>query len=475
MILNHPIRFTIVMDINDIKEDYEYLVPSKDEGLVVFMLNEKIEKKEIGKEFTYQDIQDIIRIVSNLIDPAHQRQTERILRNLMHFFIERPPDKPTRFVLSNYANKFIGLINKKLDHPYRKFPLRDSFKRYSTFKANEITTIEGFLSWYEQGFNATTRETIAEHLEALKDEAESAIQKMNKILYAETLTGMELVMQFTDIFKGFGEKADQITDTLQLGSSLELEVKKVVDYFYSKIDEVKHPENAKEEEEYRKLMKDFYDADRIQDEVTSFFTLVDMRLGQIREKIVFANSKLKELQDNFRYQSQYKINFKRLLQLVLERSSYSKDGPVLPKGFPLKILPFENYNFFYAPKYDFNTTNVNPVYEVEFDTQYEQAERAKIDKELDRQAVVVRLVEQCKELLEQEKELNITQQFYKILNSERDIELSLQVGFELIQYASTNKNYAINVKQELPDDFQNNEVIIWKMNIKNRNKKDMHS
>ncbi len=88
------------MDINDIKEDYEYLVPSKDEGLVVFMLNEKIEKKEIGKEFTYQDIQDIIRIVSNLIDPAHQRQTERILKQytLLTFLILKRIS-PCRLVL----------------------------------------------------------------------------------------------------------------------------------------------------------------------------------------------------------------------------------------------------------------------------------------------------------------------------------------------------------------------------------------
>ncbi|HTA28462.1 MAG TPA: hypothetical protein VK809_11775, partial [Bacteroidia bacterium] len=247
------------------------------------------------------------------------------------------------------------------------------------------------------------------------------------------------------------------------------------DFFYSKIDEFKHPENTEEEEEYSKLRKDYYEAERIQEEVTSFFAVVDMRLGQIWEKIVFANSKLKELQDNFRHQSQYKVNFKRLLQLVLQESSYSKEGPVLPDAFPLKALPFENYNLFFAPKYDFNISTVNPVYEVEVDFSYGQEEKAKIDKELDRQAVVSRLVEESKELLSQNKELNITQQFYNILKSEGDVELSLQFGFELVQYASTNESYVINIKQELPENFQNNEVILWKMNIKERTKKDTHS
>ena len=235
-------RLTIVFT------EYNDLIPPKEEGMIILLLDDKIKRKEIDNHFSYTDFAEIVKEVSEL-SHGSQLQTQRVLRKLMRYFIERPPDKPNRYVFSNFAYRFIQLIEKKLDHPFKNFPLIDSFKQYTSFRAEDILTIESFRSWYMQGFNVTTQETISEHLEALKDETEKAITKLNKILYSDTLPGIELVKQFTEIFSEFGSKADQISEALELGNVLEVEVKKVVDSFYFKIENIKSPQTKTEREQ----------------------------------------------------------------------------------------------------------------------------------------------------------------------------------------------------------------------------------
>lgn len=456
-------------NLQDIYNQYDLLLPPKDDGIIIFWLDHKIRKKEIDSNFTYQDIQQAIK-ETMIVEDERIPRTERVLKNLLHYFIERPADKKNRYKLSDYALKFILLINHKLNNPFRKFPLRESFKKYTEFKAEDIYTIELFESWYEQGFNYTTRQNILDHLEALKDDVNNSIHSLSKILHIDDHSISEIVKQFSEIFKNLGAKAEEIKDTLRLGNNLEQEIQKVVSAFYKKIVETKHPENEAEMAEYSIIEGSYNRAVNIQNEVKSFFLVIDGKLGQLREKIVFASGKLNELQDNFRYQTKFKVNLKRMLELILQESKYGKEGPGLPINFPRKAIPFEDTKYLIVPYYDFNHSIVQNVQPMELDIEYEREQKQLIEQELLRQENTAKWIEKFKHMLLEQGELDFTKYFYEILEIENDIEIALQVGFELFQYASTLTDFTININRQLVDTHKQNNILTWKMNIYSRKK-----
>lgn len=453
------------MDPKSVADLYNYLIPPQDQGLVILLLHRKIENEEIAAEFTYQDVQQVVKEVDSILGHGHQSRTERILTDLMRYFIDRPADRHNLFILSNHADRFVTFIRNKLEHPYRNFPLIESFKRYSEFNSADINSIADFRSWYEQGFHATSRQTIAGHLEALNDDCVAAIQKMNDILYAEAIKGIELARQFTLLFHGFGDKADQISEILQLGNSLETEIKKVVTYFYGRLDSMKHPQTDEEIQEIATARVEFTEAETIQRSVSSFFKQVDSRLGQIREKVLFSSTKLRELQDNFRHQSNYKINIKKLLQFVLEYSTHSTQGPVLPTNFPVKTLPAEHFRLLALSHDDFQGEIINPVYEFTADPDHRNSEQDKIEKELNRQQCIARWVKNSKQLLEEKRFINLTDLFYHVLDQENDTIIGLQVNFELLQYARDKDDFKIDIERQFTDKHSQKEILTWKVQI----------
>ena len=454
------------MDTPTLKDFYEFLIPSKEEGLVVILLHQKIEKKEIDQEFTYQDIQQVVREVSSLLDISHQPHTERILRNLIRYFIDRPSGKRNKYMFSDYAERFVALIKNKLEHPYRNFPLAESFKRYSQFKADEIHSITEFKSWYEQGFNSTTKQTITGHLEALKDDSNIAIEQMNQILYVDTLTGMDLVIKFSDLFKGFGERAEQISETLKLGNVLEVEIKKVVDRFYNRLDQMKHPETDEEKSEYLIYRNEYNESENIRANVVNFFEIVNSRLALVREKVLFSSSKLRELQDNFRQQSRYKINIKKLLQLMLEKAEYSRLELYLPQVFSKKYLPIERFRLPLIKKPDFDSEKTNNLYEFTSDLDYQKSERAKIEKELDRQQKAAQWVNHYKAVLMESKILDLKEVFQTVLGKENDIQICMQVNFDIIQHSLTQNEVRLVINKTIREFDADTKIFLWDTQIR---------
>jgi len=279
-----------------ISELYEQLVPSREEGLLVFRLHEKIKNGEIDANFSTHDIQRAVDETARLnIGSAPNR--ERLLKNLLTFFIERPADQRNRYCLTEYARKFVLLIDHKINNPFRKFPLRESFKRYTDFSAQEIRQINQFESWYNQGFQATTRENIFDHLEELKADVKASVLELNKLLYSGEQPVLTMAGEFSRIFTDLGDKADEIRDTLRLGNSLLLEIEQVVLRFFQHTQD-KRPETPEEIATFNELIYAYTSSQDIQQEVKLFFDTVDVKLGQLREQIQFASNKLNELRDD---------------------------------------------------------------------------------------------------------------------------------------------------------------------------------
>ncbi|TDE03035.1 hypothetical protein [Flavobacterium sandaracinum] len=453
--------------LQNIYQSYELLLPSKEDGMVIFLLHQKIKDREIEEPFSYGDFRQVVKEVADW-SPGGIPRSETLLKNFLNNFIERPADQKNGYKLTEYALKFIAIVDHKLNNPYRTFPLRKSFEKYTTFQATEIQDIVELERWFEQGFNNITRQNIIDHLEALKDVVSQSVKELGQILQQENIDIVQIVSEFAEIFTGLNEKTEEIRDTLRLGNRLERELQLVVDHFYAILDTSSNTEPKSDATLYKKVSKDYESAQKIQWEVNTFFMVVGGKIGQLREKIVFASNKLNDLQHNFHYQSSYKLNIKRMLHFVLTESRFTKDGPGLSACFPRKSIPYESFKItmvnhmeeFFPKKVMVTTTLI--------DKEYQESENAKIEKDIARQERIMELVSYYKELLALDKQMDFTEKFYHILEQDKDVEIALNVSYELLLFAHHSKQYKVTIDQNLLKNSKDKKIYSWQTDIVKR-------
>lgn len=450
--------------LKNVNELYKNLILTKEQGMIIFVLHKKVQEKEIPPHFSYRDIETAVR-EANANEPGAIPNTERILKVLLHYFIEHPPHQRNKFMLTDYAVKFIELIRDKLNSPYKRFPLRKTFEQYAKFKAESIENINDFRGWYERGFHKATKQTVLDHLDALKDEVNTSINELNSILNKDFKKAIEIAEKFTTVFNRIGEKADEIKDTLRLENVLDQEIHAVIDKYFEKLESYKHPENEIEQQEFYSLKDEYDEALLIKKSVFDFFQKVDERLAQLTEKVLFASSQLRNLQNNFRNHSRFRIHLKRFLEFALKEATFTKEGPILPVNFPRRRIPHEEFKFTHVPYYDSFITQQNEVIPAQIDNLYAQQENLKIERELLRQEISAKLVRKYKNIIKEQNKLDFTDHFYKILEDEKDAEIALNVGFELLQFANSHPDYRVSIKREFPLERNLENIWTWKMMI----------
>ncbi len=96
---------------------------------------------------------------------------------------------------------------------------------------------------------------------------------------------------------------------------------------------------------------------------------------------------------------------------------------------------------------------------------YELGERQRIQKEISKQEKIQALISYYKEKLIQEEKLDFTEHFYKIIDQENDLEIALNVGYDLLLFAQYSPNYQLNIDRTISKHCLNKNLITWQTNI----------
>ncbi len=449
----------------EISPIFDLLVPSKlNGGLLILLLHEKIKNEEIDEEFTRQNIQDALDEIAQQ-ELISRPQTERILKNLLYYFIRRPVDKAGKYYLSEYAKSFIRLIEHRLDNPLKELPLKKNFENHFSLQASDVNDINDFDGWHKQNFNGAARMVLSEYMESLQDELDNLIQQLNTILHSDELTALEMAKKFATIFTELGESIEEIREVLNSKEKVSDELRKIVDKFYMRVDKADHSQNQEENSTLDKIISDWKKAEKIHEDVNLFFLNVDKHLRRISTQIIFSSKKLNELQEIFRAQSLFKLNLKKMLEFILRESVPNRDTLKLPDQLPRKIIPYERIRFVSVPFYDFRVYEENKPLEAYQDTHYEYQERQKIERVMYRQEQNSKWVDIILKDLDAKGSIVWSEYFFKILDQEQDEEIPIQVGFDLIQYAQKNANYYLEIDQTPQTHPNHHGYILWNLKI----------
>ncbi len=429
------------------------------------MLHKRIINRQVNKHFTYKDIERCIKEAA-LMESGVVPHTDAIVDGLLKYYLEHPREERFKYALTDFALKFVKLLDNKLYSPYAKFPLRDTFKKLADFKSAEIKSIDDFNRWYEFNFEGNSGTVIIDHLEALKDYVNKAIDELNVYINQDQDSALKTAENVSILFEKITAKSEEIKDTLLISNSLDEEIEKVVNYFLRKKNSLPDNKTPKQKEAHKILREEYDRAVEIKKKVDDFFVEVEYKLGQLLDRSAYASTQLITVQDNFKNKSAVRINIKRLLKFTLEQAKFSKkEGFLLPEHFPIKSVVSERFKHIGLVYYEEFGLQKSYVIEPKTNEAHLKSQVLKLDTELKRQENTAKWVNLFKKQLQKEREIDFSNHFYDIALKENDTLIALKVGFELVEFARHNKEYEIKIDREIPESSLSQNIALWKMKI----------
>lgn len=449
----------------ELYEKYDLLLPSKfDGGYLIISLYEKIKSKEINEQFTITEIRNILDEISIKYQQS-TTQPERLLKKLLHYFLRNLVDDPGKYHLTDYAKNMVELIKNKLENPYKNFPLKESFEKSFSVRFNKVRDINELEGKFGRIFIEGPKKVINDHLEALEDELKEAYIELNTILKFDEEDATTLVKKFVIVFRKFGDRAIDITNSISSKDRFLHTLRGYVDEFYTMCEKYKQPETQEEVAALTNLKNDWERSTEIYHDIEIFFKTIDYKINNIRKQIINASEKLSELHEHFSTRSYFRLQIKRLLKLMLDNASFNEAGASFENNFPLKELVYERLRFFYPDYYDFQIEKPNFIITIPYDHEYEQQERCEIEKEVKRQQIINVWIVKLKIILEKGESVLLSDLMETIIQKESDFSIAYHVAAEIIQYVAENSNYQICIEQILIP-LKNKDVSLWKTSLK---------
>lgn len=445
---------------------FHELFPDELEFLIIFTLYKS--KSATSEDFEYSEIKHTIIDSSKLsfLTTGKQIQVERVFKNLLGTFIERVPGNFNQFVLTPHAERLIEIVVHRINNPYLKFPLKETFETYFQLPENAKDDISLLQRWYKLGFQNTARQVVIGHLEGLKLSVDQAIKELNLVLETDDLSAIQMLEKFSINFRVLGDKARQINEAIRMKDEVYYTLRDVVDSFIQEASISKHPTTEEEKLHYHELELKRDSARTIKEDVYAFFDKVDKQLDLINSRLAFASYKIAELQESLRAQSHYKMSLKKMLLFLLENSTSDINSLILPTQFPKKDILQQKFRFRSLRYWDMGFLRKGQPFEQNSDEGYEQEERGRFELELVKQELIQDLCERALKELSDEKKLDLSERLFQIMEQENSIEVVVQTGFELMR--SISDETEILIDEKIQSD-KNNIIQTWKILLQNKN------
>jgi len=442
---------------------YKELFPNDFEFLVLYHLYSNYPSAEIQHAEIKQAIVDTSKLP--YLDTGKERQTEKITKSLLRTFIERVPGKFNHFILTSHAERIIELVINRINNPYLRFPLKETFEMFFKLPDDIGQGIIALQRWHKFGFQNNARQMVTGHLDGLKLAVDDAIKALNRVLEADDLSAMQMLEEFSNNFQILGEKARQITDAIKMKVEVHYKLRNIVHAFIDSSEKELQPESTLNKIQHlAPSQQDIDTVVQIKEEVDHFFEKIDKQLDLISMKMAFAANKITELQESLRVQSKYKINLKKMLAFLLENSSSDiKNWIKLPDKFPARGIVQDKFRFMTLRYYDLGFLKRAKPYEQETDNDYEESQRHHFESELKDQALIREHCERAQQLLDTEKKLNVTNYIFDILKN-GSLEVGMQTGYELIRNIDESNN--LEITEELLSN-NTNSIHLWKVVVQN--------
>jgi ferritin-like metal-binding protein YciE len=431
--------------------NYDTLLPqNKEVVLLLITLQNKIDKQEIEDPFTQRDFEDAIDEVSNILHRGQTIQKESISRKLSQFYYTTlKKGNEYRYQLTVFARDLVRIIINEMEPQFEETELIHTFRRTLKMEREDLTSIKNFEYWFRQHYEPSKRIILA-HSENLQRLVDAKTMALRTLLKSEITSTKELITRFIEIFEGLGKQTDGLTETL----NFKLEI----------IDNIKDAEKN-----FLDKKEDWESYTKIRHEVEKFFDNIDSRVLSINDRIQLSTSRLRALYETLQYKQLFKLKIEKFLHYLLKNSKWTNDAVVvLPENIANRKIPYFREKYTKIPSLNFTEVTPRDVPEMEEDAEYKKKKEAENMRVLNRQESVTQWLESINASLAKGEDFIYEKWFKDMYAKEKNLEVPIDVCFNLIQKYNRNKEMDIVIDQQKPFKAKD-DLALWKMKITRSN------
>ena len=430
---------------NEVKQEYNNLLPDRNIMLVIFHLYQRIEKKELDPTFLEDDILKSIKYVRrNDIKTEQTVQFNQTIRSLQKFFLWRDENKGV-YSFRPYAEQLCAEIAKVLSDTFNPTEIEEDFK----FILNKLE-IEPFEKWYEYTFDAYRRKVSAQ-TSVLDRKVAKAIAGFRTEINQNDDYNILSLKNIIDILSGLGVQTRELN--IAFRSSRQIE-----DWII----------NFQKEEKGVIYFKETT-------EVIRYFKDIRNKLQIIGRKIDGIKPKLDEYINNVNQQDFYR-KFKLLLKFTLENAQINRSGEVclpnnIPNGciFPDKLQKFLIIKENWTPDQIISRRSAKVI----VPTINKEASLLEL-KRCNEQTAMLKRVKQYLDELEHQlsilKEVDFSMCFFEVMEKEHgDVNVAVRFASRAIEKYFKSKIHQIEIQKEKISYPLYPTIALWKTTIYKKN------
>jgi hypothetical protein len=440
----HPFNFYL-----EVKDQFDLIVPSKTDGLILFSLFEKYGKAHFNEDQIKLVIEKVYRDMGSSSQRNEYDRNNDIIVRLQEFFLWRDEGRKI-YSFKPYGLDFCEKIKSRLLSRYSPAKIKRLFDSlYQELERHRSTDGLTLGMWFDEHFTLRNTE-ITSQIEILDQQVNESVRHFRKKFKDKSLDKMQLLDEIIGNLDKIKEHAGQLKDAFKSTSNIDSALE----------DLIMNQEYLNDMPSINAVMD--FNAD-IRSQLEQISVRIDRIKPRIRDFIYEFNKK------DFDRKTGLFIDF--LLTHTTELREAGKKTLVLPEGVP----DFNTYDISALPKFvivpDKDISPKTPVElthrSVNRERQQQLAEVA--EKKLMQEQRVLFWFNHVFDLLEQSPMLDFTELFYQIMEAEGNgMKIPVRLTAKLIRDLNKHAVYAIDINQELVKHHLNPHLSLWKMTIRKR-------
>ena len=421
----------------EIEKEYENLIPSKQVGLVLFLLYQKQKDGDIGKEFSEDEIIKSLREIRFELKTYQKEQFNQIVKYFQKYFLWRD-EKNRRYSFKSFTKKWCQLIESTLRETFNPTQLQKEFL-YLSNTLNE----KSFAEWYSMTFDSYSQK-VDTQINALYIQIDRLVIDFRQQLSNEYTYDLHALRIIVDTLEDIRLKTEELNNAFSGAHDIQ-----------------------------NKLLKSTIIAEDVllnkqRTNVLSFFQEVRSNLKIISKRIDSVKPRLNEYIRNINRHDFY-IRFKHFFIHLLEKSTIEKGKIQLPceiPKIPIRYLPQPRFiivkeNFDGVSMSQFKTTKLkNPeINDIETESRrIIERDRFDIQKRINLYMV------DLESRLKTRREVDFSAFFYEVLKKENgNTRVCVKLAYKaLSKYNREINSFGISISNEMVDISEYPMIKIWK-------------
>tara|TARA_R110002049_G_scaffold187779_1_gene356052 strand:+ start:6125 stop:7444 length:1320 start_codon:yes stop_codon:yes gene_type:complete len=429
------------------KDQYEKLIPEKNDGLILLSLYAKYKDKDFTEENIISTITKIFKDQGNESSRTEYNRNNAIILRFQESFLWRNASKKT-YQFKKYGLELCQNIEKRLVEKYNPAKIKRFFAELHKSLTENIEKNRDFNEWIEDHFELRLPE-LTSQIEILDQQVNESVKDFKTGINSEDQGILDVLKGIEIRLEVIKEQASELRNAFQISYDID-------DLLIGLLEENKGQNNISN----INRVQNFHDNSRSQLEQVS--KRIEKIKPRIREFIYDFNKK------NFDRKTNKFINY------LLQKSEVVKEGSSKRIQLPDNLSGLITKSATHNPKF-----NIIPIREISLKLPIEVTKRTvnvhkrkellektlkwKRDKERIRYWTNLAFKE-----LEAQGSLDFTPFFFKVLEEDQ-LTIAVKTAHNIIRKNTTYKNkFNVDIKKEPVRDITKKGISLWQMTIQKK-------